>query len=301
MYDAALTDVVALMYELQNEKTVGYMIIDPYRNLVLEFSAADQNPYSKIAVPADDESAASCKRVYTYADYGVSISGNKIQFLLGGERSVVVESRRSAYASTANMAAGTAAVPVISTNTVSGFTYYLQNSRNCVAAAMAHMITFWNRFCPSLCNVTNQTSFNALMDSLTAYGNNYGGIGVNANIPSVYQAYVNGLIIDPLPGGIEYSYSVTAQNIWNPTVSQVIAEINAGRPVMLGYTQWVSAPHMTVCTGIEYRSGSYYVTVASGHSTSPTEKIWDSSVNDFICRVSFTVDSLRSISDISAD
>ena len=124
---------------------------------------------------------------------------------------------------------------------------------------------------------------------------------MNANIPSVYRAYVNGLNLDPLPGGIEYSYNVTAQNIWNPTVSQVIAEINAGRPVMLGYTVWTTGPHMTVCTGIEYRSGSYYVTVASGHSTTPTERVWDSSVNDFICKVSFSVNSTRSIQDASED
>ena len=301
LYDASLSEIIALLYELKTDRTVGYMIINPYSNVVLEFAATNENPYSKIPSAASIGNMEDSKRVYTYSDYGISTGTDSVRFLLGGEQTVAAQLARNIQVAGTGASAAVSALPAAATRAVSGFTYYLQNTRNCVAAAMAHVITFWNQSCPSLCNVTNQSSFNSLMDTLTTYGSNYGGIGVNANIPSVYRAYVNGLNLDPLPGGIEYSYNVTAQNIWNPTVSQVIAEINAGRPVMLGYTVWTTGPHMTVCTGIEYRSGSYYVTVASGHSTTPTERVWDSSVNDFICKVSFSVNSTRSIQDASED
>lgn len=230
------------------------------------------------------QNSTECKRVYCFWDYGV-VNGNNVVFQNSGTRSLYELSalNQSIHISDARTIFVTTNLALNSVRSVSGFEYYLQNNRNCVIAAMAHIITFWGGSCPNLCNVTNQATFNSLMDTLTTYATQNGGVGVNASIPPTFQAYVNGI------GSSSYSYTVSAENIWNPTISQLIVQINAGRPVMLGYSAWdESSSHMTVCTNVEYRSKSYYLTLATGHSVSPVERIWDTSINDFICRVSFS-------------
>lgn len=71
---------------------------------------------------------------------------------------------------------------------------------------------------------------------------------------------------------------------WN----SIVSEINAGRPVMLGFASGNGSPynsHMTVCVGYSVENGVRYVLLSDAHNDGYMRQPFDEAYNDFISKV----------------
>lgn len=100
--------------------------------------------------------------------------------------------------------------------------------------------------------------------------------GVNAYIAPAVRNYV-----------VERGYSVIVTKVNNPTIQTLYDEVNAGRPVLLGFSDdfsGYSAPHMTVGCGAALLDGIYYSISCDGHEDYRVYQIWGA-YNDTIFKI----------------
>ena len=76
---------------------------------------------------------------------------------------------------------------------------------------------------------------------------------------------------------------------WYPDVDLLLDEIDAGRPMMLGYA--AGSPfsqtlgHMTMACDYQWMNNNWYAYVVTGYSTAPSFYVWDDNINDCIITV----------------
>ncbi len=97
-------------------------------------------------------------------------------------------------------------------------------------------------------------------------------------------------------GGYSYSLERYAYSQGNFSWTNVLTEINAGRPFLLGFSGGAGSPygpHMTVCVGYEIYNDKCYAAVSDAHvpyyrlhEFSPSgynDNMFTVSVNRFVC------------------
>ena len=94
-------------------------------------------------------------------------------------------------------------------------------------------------------------------------------------------------------------YVLKSTNIWrgdaNFSIETVKNEIDAGRPIMIGYAAVDGSPyagHMTVASGYIYIGGSFFVYVSDAHNSAYQRHLFNANTyNDFIATVECVVSS----------
>ena len=109
------------------------------------------------------------------------------------------------------------------------------------------------------------------------------GNKVNNNIPRAFGLFTYG------SGG--RTVSLQAQGIWYGSWDRLRTEINAGRPLLLGFANQVyGGGHMTVCVGYYVaNNGARYVIVSDAHNSHYVAKPYDENENDYIAPVVVSV------------
>lgn len=86
------------------------------------------------------------------------------------------------------------------------------------------------------------------------------------------------------------TYILSSQAIWqnnsNFSIETIISELNANRPVMIGFASGNGSPysnHMTVCTGYDFVGNDFYVYVSDAHTSTYQKHLFNGNTyNDFI-------------------
>lgn len=163
-------------------------------------------------------------------------------------------------------------------NTISGVTPQLQNTHNCIVAALANVFWYWggNNF-----SSMRPKTFAAMLNTIDSLFTAYNGY-TNNSVPYIAQQYVKTR---------SSSYSCNSSVYWSSSYdvkTKLKTEINAGYPCMLGYASgsgYYSTGHMTMCYGY-YTSGStMYVRLADGHQQTEVVRAWSSTYNDCVIKV----------------
>ena len=88
------------------------------------------------------------------------------------------------------------------------------------------------------------------------------------------------------------TYTLNSLNCWASQNAfdwnSIVSEINAGRPVMLGFANVQGSPygaHMTVCVGYTVSGGTRYVFLSDAHQSGYVQKPFSEAYNDFIAKV----------------
>lgn len=252
LFDAS--EVSAGLYSIYIEGVYdGYLIADIDKRIVYEFSHSSI-PYS---VVEDDLDSVECL-LYEMGNYGILYNGSKICF---------DESGNIYHAENIGISTLDYIIPGVSPQ--------LQNSNNCIVAALSNVIWFWGN--NGYNGLISGLTFEQLKTKIDTKMLNAGGY-TNRNVQGVYNAYV-----------IEKSYTPSCDVIWSPTVHDMVNEVANGRPCMLGFaagsTYSESVGHMTMCYGYQYiAGGTYYSIVADGHTTAKVYKVWNQ-YNDCVIKM----------------
>lgn len=159
--------------------------------------------------------------------------------------------------------------------TIPGVTPQLQGQKNCIAAALSNAIWYWSKNgYPNL----NPGSWQILLNSIQVRFENNGGFANNI-VPIIADGYARSR---------NTSYRIGGYVHWNPSISQVKLEINAGRPCLVGFKKGSvysdSAGHMTMCYGY-LESGSYfYLRLADGWQSNQVVRLW-TAYNDCVITI----------------
>lgn len=167
---------------------------------------------------------------------------------------------------------------------ISGVSPQLQNSSNCIVAAIANVLWYYGSH--GYAYLTNGMTFYSLknsIDTLMKSSSLFDNPGYrNVNVPKTIYNYVKSK---------NRYYSSVSSVISNPTINTVIAQIDAGKPCMVGFaagsTYSSSVGHMTACFGYQYIGGAYQVALADGHSSSIVYKTW-TKYNDCVITVTLS-------------
>ncbi len=167
----------------------------------------------------------------------------------------------------------------VPTNLSSNSTHY------CIPCAITNVAAYW-------C-VNGYSGF----DCADAESQEEKAIDVQASMVAAGSCKANAYIQDGfdvfshMDGSTEYI--LNSENLWRGsfTVKNVLSELNAGRPLLLGFAGTNDSPyggaHMTVCVGYEIRANStVYVYVSDAHSDEYTVcELKLDTYNDFIATV----------------
>lgn len=158
--------------------------------------------------------------------------------------------------------------------TIGGVTPQLQNSDNCIVAALANVLWYWRSHgYPSL-----TANFSQMKTNISYYFITYCGGYANNYVPAVSNMYIY---------SCDIHYHCNSSITWSPSFSSVTGEIDMGYPCMVGFS--VNAPfyggaHMTMCYGYLQSGNNMYVQLADGHSSSMVVRLWGS-YNDCVISV----------------
>lgn len=157
-----------------------------------------------------------------------------------------------------------------------GVSPQLQGSSNCIVAATANLMWYWNS--NKISGLTGSDSFNSLKIVLASKFSEVGGTG-NSYIGAAIRRYLESCFS---------SYTVSYSNSWSPSFTRVCSEIDARRPCLVGFkagSDYSSTyGHMTCCVGYVLGSSSTnmnYILLVDGHSSSVVSKLWTTTYNDF--------------------
>ena len=135
----------------------------------------------------------------------------------------------------------------------------LQNSHNCIVAALANIMWYWGQNGYSA--LTSGLTFNNVKNSIDPL---FGGHYANSSVKTVATSFANSRCGRYFTGGAKS----------NPTISTLCAELQANRPCMVGFMAGnpyygASSGHMTMCFGYNYTPGTYcYIVLADGWNSS---------------------------------
>ena len=159
---------------------------------------------------------------------------------------------------------------------IPGVVPQLQNSDNCIVAAVSNLIYYYASNGYSSLNPKH--TFSAIKADINML---FGGVYANNSIPSVLRNYIS---------QCNSNLGVTSNVKWNPAVSLVLSEVNNNRPCLVGFAAGSpysnNVGHMTMGCGYEYiGGGNYIIALADGHSSKIVYKTWSSSYNDCVITV----------------
>ena len=157
------------------------------------------------------------------------------------------------------------------------------------------------------CAITNVASFWCVSENLTQFGCETsqqletraaevhvamalaGSASANAHIQAGYNNFSH------TENG--QTYTLNSLNCWASQNAfdwnSIVSEINAGRPVMLGFANVQGSPyqgHMTVCVGYAVSGGTRYVFLSDAHQGGYVRQPFSEAYNDFIAKVNLVSD-----------
>lgn len=235
---------------IEGDDYIGYAItID---GVVVEF-AQQESPYHKFSDMYEEYIF-----YYDYANYGFMDNNMPICFDIDG----IIKDQNLLSTD-------------ISTRAVlPGVTPQLQESYNCIAAALSNIMWYWGSHgYPSL--ISGKT-FTGVKNSIQSLFVSYGQGFANNAVPQIANLY--GSEVSP-------NVSFNASTVWTNSPATMVNEIDHGYPCMVGFAAGPPpsyseiAGHMTMCFGYYYSGTTLYIVLADGHSDSSVTKIW-SSYND---------------------
>lgn len=171
-------------------------------------------------------------------------------------------------------------------NTIQGVPTYLRSNSNhyCIPCAITNIAAYWyvkQNYTDFGCGTNSDLDARAteVQNYIINQTQNANGYTQNANINIGFQIFThrnNG-----------YTYGLTATNRWEGsfTWETIIEEIDAGRPIMLGFSSKskYGVGHMTVCVGYEVLNGVQYVYVSDAHESNYVKhEFRPDTYNDFI-------------------
>ena len=178
----------------------------------------------------------------------------------------------------------------IDCNVIDGIPTSLRSNRQhlCIPCAITNIAAYW-------CIKNNLTQFGcSTSDTQESKAtevhnkmNEAGSCSSNTYIQDGYNVFSH------VSGNT--TYTLQATNCWASKNAfdwdSITAEIDAGRPVMLGFASADNSPyssHMTVCVGYEITDGIRYVYLSDAHKSGYQIQVFDESYNDFIAKVIVT-------------
>ena len=160
-----------------------------------------------------------------------------------------------------------------------GVSPQLQNSHNCVAAALSNLIWYWGNHGKSSL-ITGKT-FETVKNNVTTQFNNYGAGFANNAVVAVANLYGKSVSPNVTFSGAAY---------WSNSSATMTADLDSGYPCLVGFKADPNSPysnsvgHMTMCFGYYYNYSVLYIVLADGWSNSSVTRRWDS-YNDCTIRV----------------
>lgn len=160
----------------------------------------------------------------------------------------------------------------------------------CIPCAVTNIAAFW-------CVSENLTQYNCetvqkletRAQEVQAAMGKAGSYTANANIQYGYNVFKH------TENG--NTYSLNSVNCWASQNqfdwNSIVSEINAGRPVMLGFASGNGSPynsHMTVCVGYSVINGTRYVYLSDSHNDGYIRQPFNEVYNDFISKVTLVTD-----------
>lgn len=241
------------MYYLKKKNNnEGYVIVDTSGANVLEFSSGIP-AYDTAAETLNIENSSSVKYLYVNAMPAIVNEDTYLNLNLLGEVKETV-------------GIGSDVIPFYNPNPQSG---------NCIAGAISNLLWFWGGNGYSA--LTSNMSFKDVENKVDSLINAEGGYA-NKNISNTIKKYVKNK---------SSSYSVSVNNKWNPSFSNVKSETNS-RPCLLGFADGSpyskNEGHMTVCVGTRSAKSGQFCKLIDGWSSQVVEKQWGS-YNDFMSKV----------------
>ncbi len=210
--------------------------------------------------------------------YLVDASGKLLSYSLNEEPDEFALDYISSYrAGNSDDAAPYAPTRYSNYNVLGGLSPQLQGTSNCIVAAASNVMWYYSHNGYSFLTGTNTW---ATVKSMMAYCYSSAGGNTNNNSPTAISQYV-------YINGPTHSVSVSVN--WYPDVDLLLDEIDAGRPMMLGYA--AGSPfsqtlgHMTMACGYQWMNYNWYAYVVTGYSTGPSFYVWDDNINDCIITV----------------
>lgn len=250
-----------LMMYYDDDKYVGYVIWDNINDSVCEISKSC-HAYDKYM--QNHELLGEVEFIYNQGAYIIKNGSISIYLDEFGEEYYRENSDTQEGISTFTL--------------IPGVVPQLQNSDNCIVAAVSNLIYYYAINGYSSLNPKN--TFTAIKSDIN---NLFGGVYANNSVPNVIRSYVS---------GCNNNLSVTSNVIWDPYVSVAITEISNNRPCLVGFAAGSSysqsVGHMTMGCGYEYCGGGVYlIGVADGHSRNVVYKTWSDTYNDCVITVRF--------------
>ncbi len=243
-----------LMY-YDGDEYIGYTIWDSVNNALCEISKSYPSYVVYMQNNPEIEDAAY---VYSNGNYSIVTEDTIVYLDEFGNEYDMSESNTSTYGLLPNV------------------NPQLQGSNNCIVAAVANLFYYWSQHGYSQLNYRNSyAGMKSQIDSL------FDGYYANNSIPSVASRYVRECGL---------SNTVTSNVYWDPSISRVTNEIDAGRPCLVGFAAGSSysstVGHMTMCCGYEcYNGYQYIIAVVDGHNVDVVYKNWSYTYNDCVITV----------------
>lgn len=244
--------VLAEFFKRNEIVAIGYAII--LNELVLEFSES-ASPYDTMQ---RDESSIL---YYDFVEYQI-ITKEEAKQIVNCDKELIcyrLGFRKMRYGDES------AILPGVSPQ--------LQNGTNCILTALTHVI--WYLGSSYYSALISGKTFSTLRTAIDSYFSSY------ANNNVLMTACLYALSVS--------SYYFTGGANWNPVFSNVMTEIDAGYPCMVGFAASPLSPysqtegHMTMCYGYlyDFNNDAGFVRLADGHSTSMVTRLW-TTCNDCI-------------------
>lgn len=271
LYDDDLNISSLLFKAIKNDQYIGYIIIRTSDKVVLE-SSLSTIPYN-----VDHIQQSNAKMIYDYGTYAISVSNQSPIYLYSSNENETLLDEYFTESVTTKVNSSRTTLPNIA--------IYKQKNDNCIVTAISHLLLYWNNNGCSLLTptISSQSEFDSLKDTIDSY---FTSGYANNSIPKVLLSYA-------LSRSAQVSsadYTILPSNKWNPTYDDVKAQISQGKPLLLDFAKGsdysASVGHMTMCVGAASKVvENDYVLVVDGHSSAVVTKIWDDTINDFICSV----------------
>ena len=240
------------LYMLYDDNYIGYLIWDNYSNFIYEISRGIPVYMEYNDIDVD----------YIYDNGNYYIQENNNIYALD-EYGNIINNVDSFGVSTRGI--------------IGGVDHQLQGSYYCIPTALANVLYYWSNNGYSALNY--KSSFQAMQTDITALF--YGQQTNNNIVPRVVRNYV-----------ASYSSQITANAYvhWVSSAEYVKAEIDAGRPCMVGFAAGEGSystieGHMTMCFGYIQTSSYCMLVLGDGHQTYDVYRVWNPAYNDCVISI----------------
>lgn len=253
----------------QNHEMLAYFIVNSEGGLS-EFALSNITPYEQLKIAFGEIG----QKVYTGFMCGLNINGT-VRYQ--NEMTVTAFQSRDSYHT---RSADALTMPAI----------YLQNGPTCIPTSIAHYLLFYSTIYPQTCNVTNQSSFTALADTIADLMVTVGGsYQAQAPIEGALSLYCQQINSYSSTTPLTFSYTSTQY----PSFMAVRRRILSDLPCLIGFASGgaYSDGHMTLCIDayILGNNDYYMITVVDGWGLTATTHVWNETYNDYIGKLDISL------------